>query len=169
MGVIQQSFNQAASVAGLAKHLYQQSPGYQKKMEDKEFNESLDNYEKAQEALDSKRLKSEPSVRKELENAQIQLGEKHAADLLARGKYEAYANQIRNNANGKAFFERQTPPAYDEQRAQAANDRAEDMARQVSEQNQRNRDILNQLRGLLPMSQDVLAKRNARIAKEGNK
>ena len=158
MGVTQQSFNQAFSMAVLAKQLYQQSPEYQKKMENKEFNESLDNYEKAQEALDSKRLKSEPSVRKELENAQIQLGEKHAADLLARGKYEAYANQIRNNANGKAFFERQVPPEYDEQKAQAANQRAEDTARQVAEQNQRNRDILKQLRGLLPMSQELVAK-----------
>ena len=158
MGVIQQSFNQAFSMAGLAKHLYQQSPGYQKKLEDKEFDKSLDEYEKAQEALDSKRLRSGPLAQKELENAQIQLGEKHAAELLARGKYEAYANQVRNNANGKAFFERQTPPAYDEQKAQEANDRAEDIARQVSEQNQRNRDILRQLRGLLPLSQELVAK-----------
>ena len=158
MGVIQQSFNQAFSMAGLAKSLYQQSPGYQKKMEDKEFDKSLDEYEKAQEALDSKRLRSGPLAQKELENAQIQLGEKHAAELLARGKYEAYANQVRNNANGKAFFERQTPPAYDEQRAQVANGRAEDIARQVSEQNQRNRDILRQLRGLLPLSQELVAK-----------
>ena len=158
MGVIQQSFNQAFSMAGLAKHLYQQSPGYQKKMEDKEFDKSLDEYEKAQEALDSKRLKSKPPVQKELENAQIQLGEKHAADLLARGKYEAYANQIRNNANGKAFFERQVPPEYDEQRAQAANQRAEDTARQIAEQNQRNRDIVRQLRGLLPLSQELVAR-----------
>lgn len=158
MGVIQQSVNQAFSMAGLAKHLYQQSPGYQKKMEEKEFDKSLDEYEKAQEALDSKRLKSGPLAQKELENAQIQLGEKHAADLLARGKYEAYANQVRTNANGKAFFERQTPPAYDEQRAQEANDRAEDIARQVSEQNQRNRDIIRQLRGLLPLSQELVAK-----------
>ena len=158
MGVIQQSFNQAFSMAGLAKHLYQQSPGYQKKLEDKDFKKSLDEYEKAQEALDSKRLRSGPLAQKELENAQIQLGEKHAAELLARGKYEAYANQVRNNANGKAFFERQTPPAYDEQRAQAANQRAEDTARQVSEQNQRNKDILRQLRGLLPLSQELVAK-----------
>ena len=158
MGVIQQSFNQAFSMAGLAKHLYQQSPGYQKKMEDKEFDKSLDEYEKAQEALDSKRLKSGPLAQKKLENAQIQLGEKHAADLLARGKYEAYANQVRNNANGKAFFERQTPQAYDEQRAQEANQRAEDQARQVAEQNQREKDILRQLRGLLPLSQELVAK-----------
>ena len=158
MGVIQQSLNQAFSMAGLAKHLYQQSPGYQKKMEEKEFDKSLDEYEKAQEALDSKRLQSGPLAQKELENAQIQLGEKHASDLLARGKYEAYANQVRTNANGKAFFERQTPPAYDEQRAQAANQRAEDTARQVSEQNQREKDILRQLKGLLPLSQELVAK-----------
>ena len=158
MGVIQQSFNQAISIAGLANQLRKQNPNYQKKMEEKDFKKSLDEYEKAQEALDSKRLKSGPSAQKELENAQIQLGEKHAADLLARGKYEAYANQVRNNANGKAFFERQVPPEYDEQRAQAANQRAEDTARQIAEQNQRNRDIVRQLRGLLPMSQELVAK-----------
>ena len=157
MGVIQQSFNQAISVAGLANHLYQQSPGYQKKMEDKEFKESLDNYEKAQEALDLKRQRG-GLAQKELENAQIQLGERRAAELLARGKYTEYANQVRNNAYGKAFFERQTPPEYDEQRAQAANQRAEDTARQVAEQNQRNRDIVRQLRGLLPLSQELVAK-----------
>ena len=164
MGVIQQSFNQALSVAGLANQLRQQNPNYQKKMEEKDFKKSLDEYEKAQEALDSKRLRSGPLAQKELENAQIQLGEKHAAELLARGKYEAYANQVRNNANGKAFFERQTPPEYDEQKGQEANDRAENIARQVSDQNQRNRDILRQLRGLLPMSQELVARH-----KEGNK
>ena len=164
MGVIQQSFNQAVSIAGLANQLRQQNPNYQKKMEEKDFKKSLDEYEKAQEALDSKRLRSGPLAQKELENAQIQLGEKHAAELLARGKYEAYANQVRNNANGKAFFERQTPPEYDEQKGQEANDRAENIARQVSDQNQRNRDILRQLRGLLPMSQELVARH-----KEGNK
>ena len=158
MGVIQQSFNQAASVAGLAKHLYQQSPGYQKKMEEKEFEKSIDDYEEVQKILDSKREKAGPLEQKELENAQIQMGERHAADLLARGKYEAYANQVETNARGKAFFERQTPPAYDEQRAQAANQRAEDTARQIAEQNQRNRDIVRQLRGLLPLSQELVAK-----------
>lgn len=164
MGVIQQSFNQAISIAGLANQLRQQNPNYQKKQEEKEFKKSVDEYEKAQEALDSKRLRSEPLAQKELENAQIQLGERHAAELLARGKYEAYANQVRNNANGKAFFERQTPPAYDEQRAQSANQRAEDMARQVAEQNQRNSEIVRQLRGLLPLSQELVARH-----KEGNK
>ena len=158
MGVIQQSFNQAASVAGLAKHLYQQSPGYQKKMEEKEFEKSIDDYEEVQKILDSKREKAGPLAQKELENAQIQMGERHAADLLARGKYMAYANQVENNARGKAFFERQVPPAYDEQRAQAANQRAEDAARQIAEQNQREKDMIRQLRGLLPLSQELVAK-----------
>ena len=37
MGVIQQSFNQAMSVAGLSNQLRQQNPNYQKKMEEKDF------------------------------------------------------------------------------------------------------------------------------------
>ena len=121
MGVIQQSFNQAASVAGLAKHLYQQSPGYQKKMEEEDFKKSLDEYEEVQKTLDLKRQKAEPLVQKELENAQIQMGERHAADLLARGKYVAYANQVENNAR------------------------------------------VRQLRGLLPLSQELVAKQKEGI------
>lgn len=165
MGVIQQSLNQAASVAGLAKHLYQQSPGYQKKMEDEEFKKSSDEYQKAQEALASKKQQAGPLAQKDLENAQLQLGEKRAAELLARGKYTEYANRVTNNAYAKAIssnpvspFGNQAPPAYDEQRAQAANQRAEDIARQIAEQNQRDKDILRQLRGLLPMSQELVAK-----------
>ena len=158
MGVIQQSFNQAISVAGLANQLRQQNPNYQKKMEEKDFKKSVDEYEKVQEQLELKKQNATPFAQKELENAQIQMGERRAAELLARGKYEAYANQVRNNANGKAFFERQTPPEYDEQRAQAANQRAEDTARQIADQNQRNRDIVRQLRGLLPLSQELVAR-----------
>ena len=165
MGVIQQSVNQAFSMAGLAKHLYQQSPRYQEKMAKEEFDKSSDEYQKAQEALASKKQQAGPLAQKDLENAQLQLGERRAAELLARGKYTEYANRVTNNAYAKAIssnpvspFGSQTPPAYDEQRAQAANDRAEDMARQVSEQNQRNRDIVRQLRGLLPLSQELVAK-----------
>lgn len=165
MGVIQQSLNQAASVAGLVKYLYQQSPGYQKEMEEKELDESWDKYVKAQEALASKKKQAGPLARKDLENAQLQLGERCAAELLARGKYTEYANRVTNNAYARAIssnpvspFGSQTPPAYDEQRAQAANQRAEDIARQVSEQSQRDKDILRQLRGLLPLSQELVAK-----------
>lgn len=165
MGVIQQSFNQVFSMAGLAKQLYQQSPGYQKKMEEKEFDKSSDEYQKAQMALALKKLLAGPLAQKDLENAQLQLGERRAAELFARGKYTEYANRVTNNAYAKAIisnpvspFGSQTPPAYDEQRAQAANDRAEDIARQVTEQNQRNRDVLRQLRGLLPLSQELVAR-----------
>ena len=171
MGVIQQSVNQAFSMAGLAKHLYQQSPGYQKKMEEKEFDKSTEKFIKGQEALALKKKEASPLAQKDIENAQIQLGERRAAELLARGKYSAYANRVVNNALGKAIssnpvspFGSQTPPAYDEQRAQAANQRAENIARQVSEQNQREKEMIRQLRGLLPMSQELVAKH-----KEGNK
>ena len=165
MGVIQQSFNQAISVAGLANHLYQQSPGYQKKMEEKEFDKSTEKFIKGQEALALKKKEASPLAQKDIENAQIQLGERRAAELLARGKYSAYANRVVNNALGKAIssnpvspFGSQTPPAYDEQRAQAANQRAENIARQVSEQNQREKEMIRQLRGLLPLSQELVAK-----------
>ena len=165
MGVIQQSLNQAMSVAGLANQLRQQNPSYQKKMEEKEFDKSSDEYKKAQEALASKKQQAGPLAQKDLENAQLQLGERRAAELLARGKYTEYANRVTNNAYAKAIssnpvspFGSQTPPAYDEQRAQAANQRAEDIARQVSEQSQRDKDILRQLRGLLPLSQELVAK-----------
>ena len=165
MGVIQQSFNQAVSMAGLANQLRQQNPNYQKKMEEKEFKKSSDEYKKVQEALALKKQEAGPLAQKDLENAQLQLGERRAAELLARGKYTEYANRVTNNAYAKAIssnpvspFGSQTPPAYDEQRAQAANQRAEDTARQVSEQNQRNRDIIRQLRGLLPLSQELVAK-----------
>ena len=165
MGVIQQSFNQAFSMAGLAKNLYQQSPGYQKKMEEKESKKSSDEYQEAQMALAVKKQVAGPLAQKDLENAQLQLGERRAAELLARGKYTEYANRVTNNAYAKAIssnpvspFGSQASPAYDEQRAQAANQRAEDIARQVSEQNQREKDILRQLRGLLPLSQELVAK-----------
>ena len=165
MGVIQQSVNQAFSMAGLAKHLYQQSPGYQKKMEAKEFDESTERFIKGQEALALKKKEAGPLAQKDIENAQIQLGERRAAELLARGKYSAYANRVANNAFAKAvsstpvgIFGSQVPPAYDEQKAQAANQRAEDQARQVAEQNQRNADIVKQLRGLLPLSQELVAR-----------
>ena len=165
MGVIQQSFNQAMSVAGLANQLRQQNPNYQKKQEEKEFDKSTEKFIKGQEALALKKKEASPLAQKDIENAQIQLGERRAAELLARGKYSAYANRVVNNALGKAIssnpvspFGSQTPPAYDEQRAQAANQRAENIARQVSEQNQREKEMIRQLRGLLPLSQELVAR-----------
>lgn len=161
MGVIQQSLNQAASVAGLAKHLYQQSPGYQKKMEEKEFDESTKRYEESKANI-KKALEAKPAGyagHEELKSAQKQLEERRTDELLARGKYDEWAQR----KSGK-FGRLPSISEYDEEIAQEANQRAEDQARQIAEQNQRNRDILRQLRGLLPLSQELVAKH-----KEGNK
>lgn len=159
MGVIQQSFNQAASVAGLAMQLHQQSPGYQKKMEEKEFKESTAQYIKKKEILGGQRkLSREGSPEREaIENATIRLGEQRSNELLSRGKYAEWVRQEKHNAINRAGHFGPVVK-FDEQKGQEANQRAEDTARQIAEQNQRNRDIVRQLRGLLPLSQELVAK-----------
>ena len=157
MGVIQQSFNQAVSVAGLANQLHQQNPNYQKKMEEKEFKASTRRYEEAKKEL-GKSFENFPEghpARKALVSAGNQLEDEFNDKLLARGKYTEWAARVGNK------IKRQE---YDEQKAQEANQRAEDQARQVAEQSQREKEIVRQLRGLLPMSQELVAKH-----KEGNK
>lgn len=151
MGVIQQSFNQAVSVAGLANQLHQQNPNYQKKMEEKEFKASTKRYEEAKKEL-GKSFENFPEghpARKALVSAGDQLEDEFNDKLLARGKYTEWAARVGNK------IKRQE---YDEQKAQEANQRAEDAARQIAEQNQREKDILRQLRGLLPLSQELVAK-----------
>ena len=151
MGVIQQSLNQAASVAGLANQLHQQNPNYQKKMEEKEFKASTRRYEEAKKEL-GKSFENFPEghpARKALVSAGNQLEDEFNDKLLARGKYTEWAARVGNK------IKRQE---YDEQKAQEANQRAEDTARQIAEQNQRNRDIVRQLRGLLPLSQELVAR-----------
>ena len=151
MGVIQQSFNQAVSVAGLANQLHQQNPNYQKKMEEKEFKASTRRYEEAKKEL-GKSFENFPEghpARKALVSAGNQLEDEFNDKLLARGKYTEWAARVGNK------IKRQE---YDEQKAQEANQRAEDQARQVAEQNQREKDILRQLKGLLPLSQELVAK-----------
>ena len=155
MGVIQQSFNQAFSMAGLAKNLYQQSPGYQKKMEKKDFDESTKRYEESKASI-KKALEAKPAGyagHEELKTAQKQLEDRRTDELLARGKYDEWAQR----KSGK-FGRIADMSEYDERIAEMANNRAEDIARQVSDQNQREKDILRQLRGLLPLSQELVAK-----------
>ena len=155
MGVIQQSLNQAASVAGLAKHLYQQSPGYQKKMEEKDFDESTKRYEESKANI-KKALEAKPvgyAGHEELKSAQKQLEDRRTDELLARGKYDEWAQR----KSGK-FGRIANMSEYDEKIAEMANDRAENIARQIAEQNQREKDVLRQLRGLLPLSQELVAK-----------
>ena len=168
MGVIQQSFNQAISVAGLANQLRQQSPGYQKKMQ---ANEELAGYERyeAEKKEIKRQLKSLPENHvgnEELKAARDRLNEGRANELYSQGRYEDWARQTVRNAQEKKNWVGRIPSfsEYDEEIAQEANQRAEDTARQIAEQNQRNRDIVRQLRGLLPLSQELVAKH-----KEGNK
>lgn len=151
MGVIQQSFNQAVSVAGLANQLHQQNPNYQKKMEEKEFKASTRRYEEAKKEL-GKSFENFPEghpARKALVSAGNQLEDEFNDKLLARGKYTEWAARVGNK------IKRQE---YDEQKAQEANQRAEDQARQVAEQSQREKEIVRQLRGLLPLSQELVAR-----------
>ena len=162
MGVIQQSFNQAISVAGLANQLHQQSPGYQKRMQAKEELAGYERYEAAKKEIKGQ-LKSHPENHvgnEELKAARDRLNEGRANELYSQGRYEDWARQmVRNAQESKNQFGRAANIVeYDEEIAQAANQRAEDTARQIAEQNQRNRDIVRQLRGLLPLSQELVAK-----------
>ena len=151
MGVIQQSFNQAVSVAGLANQLRQQNPGYQKKQEAKDFAKSTKRYEEAKKEL-GKSFENFPEghpARKALVSAGNQLEDEFNDKLLARGKYTEWAARVGNK------IKRQE---YDEQKAQEANQRAEDQARQAAEQSQNEKEIVRQLRGLLPLSQELVAR-----------
>ena len=166
MGLIQQSFNQAISVAGLANHLYQQSPGYQNKMREKEELAGYERYEAARKEIKGQ-LKSHPEDHvgnEELKAARDRLNEGRANELYSQGRYEDWARQtLRNAQESKNRFGRLANIVeYDEEIAQEANQRAEDIARQVAEQNQRNSEIVRQLRGLLPLSQELVARHNAR-------
>ena len=168
MGVIQQSFNQAISVAGLANQIRQQSPNYQKKMQAKEELAGYERYEAARKEIKGQ-LKSHPENyvgNEELKAARDRLNEERANELYSQGRYEDWARQtLRNAQESKNRFGRLANMSeYDEKIAEMANDRAENTARQIAEQNQRNRDIVRQLRGLLPLSQELVAKH-----KEGNK
>ena len=162
MGVIQQSFNQAISIAGLANQLRQQSPGYQKRMQAKEELAGYERYEAAKKEIKGQ-LKSHPENHvgnEELKAARDRLNEGRANELYSQGRYEDWARQtVRNAQESKNQFGRVANIVeYDEEIAQEANQRAENTARQIAEQNQRNRDIVRQLRGLLPLSQELVAR-----------
>lgn len=162
MGVIQQSFNQAMSVAGLANQLRQQNPNYQKKQEDRDFAKSTKKYYESKESI-KKALKETPAGyagHKELKDVQKQLEDRRTDELLARGKYKEWARR-KSGHFGRRLVDMSE---YDEKIAEIANDRAENIARQVAEQHQRDRETLRQLRGLLPLSQELVARH-----KEGNK
>lgn len=166
MGVIQQSVNQAFSMAGLARQLYQQSPGYQKKMEEREYKKSTQRYQTAKQELKNQ-LKGHPegyAGHEELKVASEQLEERRSNELFARGKYDEWAKQkVQEGITKTGRFGRAANIVeYDEQRAQEANDRAEDTARQIMAQRDTYKSVLEQLRGVNRVSQ-------AFLHKEGNK
>lgn len=166
MGVIQQSVNQAFSIAGLANQLYQQSPGYQKKMQAKEELAGYERYEAAQKEIKGQ-LKSHPEGHvgnEELKAARDRLNEGRANELYSQGRYADWARQtVRNAQESKNQFGRTANIVeYDEQRAQEANDRAEDTTRQIIAQRDAYKSVLDQLRGVNQVSQ-------AFLHKEGNK
>lgn len=162
MGVIQQSFNQAISVAGLANQIRQQSPNYQKKMQANEELARYERYEAAKKEI-KEQLKSHSEDHvgnEELKAARDRLNEGRANELYSQGRYQDWARQmVRNAQESKNRFGRLANIVeYDEEIAQEANQRAEDTARQVAEQHQRNANIVRQLRGLLPLSQELVAR-----------
>lgn len=163
MGVIQQSVNQAFSIAGLANQLYQQSPGYQKKMEEKEFKQSTAQYIQGQKVLgrQRKQTKEGSPEREAIDNAKLKLGEQRSNELLSRGRYAEWARQEKHNAINRAGHFGPVVE-YDEQKGQEANDRAEDTARQIIAQRDAYKSVLDQLRGVNQVSQ-------AFLHKEGNK
>ena len=159
MGIVQQSFNQAMSVAGLSNQLRQQNPNYQKQQEDRDFAKSTKKYYESKASIE-KALEENPAGyagHEELKAAQKQLEDRRTDELLARGKYSEWARR----KSGK-FGRIANMSEYDEKIAEIANDRAESIARQVSKQSQNEKEIVRQLRGLLPLSQELVARHNER-------
>ena len=166
MGVIQQSFNQAISIAGLANQIRQQSPNYQKKMQAKEELAGYERYEAAKKEINGQ-LKSHPENHvgnEELKDARDRLNEGRANELYSQGRYEDWTRQIVRNAQEKKNWFGRIPSfsEYDEEIAQEANQRAEDTTRQIIAQRDAYKSVLDQLKGVNQVSQ-------AFLHKEGNK
>ena len=80
------------------------------------------------------------------------------ADYMYKNGYSAGEARLAARMQGKV------DKYYDEQKAQEANQRAEDTTRVIMAQRDAYSNVLQRLRGLLPMSQELVAKH-----KEGNK
>ena len=143
MGVIQQSFNQAVSVAGLANQLNPSFQNIKEAIKTKHFAKNM------------QRVINDPAEDPET---------KKAAENMFQGLRQRQANYAyehgysRGDARLAARMQGKVDKYYDEQKAQEANQRAEDIARQVSKQSQNEKEIVRQLRGLLPLSQELVAR-----------
>ena len=149
MGVIQQSFNQAVSVAGLANQLNPSFQNIKEAIKTKHFAKNM------QRVIDDPA--EDPETKKAAENMFQGLRQRQANYAYEHG-------YSRGDARLAARMQGKVDKYYDEQKAQEANQRAEDTTRIIIAQRDAYASVLQRLRGLLPMSQELVAKH-----KEGNK
>ena len=147
MGVIQQSFNQAVSVAGLANQLNPSFQNIKEAIKTKHFAKNM------------QRVINDPAEDPET---------KKAAENMFQGLRQRQANYAyehgysRGDARLAARMQGKVDKYYDEQRAQEANQRAEDTTRIIMAQRDAYANVLQRLRGVNQVSQ-------AFLHKEGNK
>ena len=147
MGVIQQSFNQAVSVAGLANQLNPSFQNFKEGMKTKHFAKNM------QKVID------DPAEDPETKNA---------AENMFQGLRQRQANYMYKNGYSEreaylaARMQGKVDKYYDEQKAQEANQRAEDTTRIIMAQRDAYASVLQRLRGVNQVSQ-------AFLHKEGNK
>lgn len=147
MGVIQQSFNQAVSVAGLANQLNPSFQNFKEGMKTKHFAKNM---------------------QKVIDDPAEDLETKKAAENMFQGLRQRQANYMYQHGYSEreaylaARMQGKVDKYYDEQRAQEANQRAEDTVRIITAQRDAYGNVLQRLRGVNQVSQ-------AFLHKEGNK
>lgn len=147
MGVIQQSFNQAISVAGLANQLNPSFQNFKEGMKTKHFAKNM------QKVIDDPA--EDPETKKAAENMFQGLRQRQANYMYKNGYSEREA-YLAARMQGKV------DKYYDGQRAQEANQRAEDTTRIIVAQRDAYKSVLQRLRGVNQVAQ-------AFLHKEGNK
>lgn len=147
MGVIQQSVNQAFSIAGLANQINPSFQNIKEAIKTKHFAKNM------------QRVINDPAEDPET---------KKAAENMFQGLRQRQANYAyehgysRGDARLAARMQGKVDKYYDEQKAQEANQRAEDTTRIIVAQRDAYKSVLDQLRGVNQVSQ-------AFLHKEGNK
>lgn len=147
MGVIQQSVNQAFSIAGLANQINPSFQNLKEAMKTKHFAKNM------QKVIDDPA--EDPETRKAAENMFHGLRQRQANYAYEHGYTEGEA-RLAARMQGKV------DKYYDEQKAQEANQRAEDTTRIIVAQRDAYKSVLQRLRGVNQVSQ-------AFLHKEGNK
>lgn len=143
MGVIQQSFNQAISVAGLANQLNPSFQNFREGMKTKHFAKNM------------QKVINDPAEDPETKNA---------AENMFQGLRQRQANYMYKNGYSEreayvaARMQGKVDKYYDEQRAQEANQRAEDTTRIIVAQRDAYKNVLQRLKGVNQVSQAFLHK-----------